>query len=234
MGVSPIAVYSEADAHAPHVAGPTRRCCLGPAPAAQSYLDIDKDLAAAHATGAKAIHPGYGFLSENAELRASAAKRRGSLSSARRRQQMRDFGLKHVARATRGGERRAAPAGHGPAGRRREALAEAERIGYPVMLKSTAGGGGIGMRPARRRRRARRAPSRRPSGWRGRTSARRGSSSRSSSARARHIEVQVFGDGEGKVVALGERDCSLQRRNQKVIEETPAPGLADERAPRSA
>src|SRR4051794_11766715 len=147
LGVSPIAVFSEADAHSPHVAGADEAVLLGPAPAAQSYLDIDRILEAAHRTGADAIYPGYGFLSENAEL-AERCEAAGVSFIGPTPKQMRDFGLKHVARAFAKESDLPLLPGTGLLGDVGEALREAARIGYPVMLKSTAGGGGIGMRRA--------------------------------------------------------------------------------------
>jgi urea carboxylase len=223
MGLKAVAVYSEADADARHVALADASVCIGPAPAAQSYLDVDRILAAAKATGAGAIHPGYGFLSENPGF-AQACEDAGIAFIGPSPDQMRAFGLKHTARAL--AEQHQVPLlpGSGLLVDATEARTEAARIGYPVMLKSTAGGGGIGMRLVR-------SEAELDVAWE--------AVSRLASAnfkdaglflekfveRARHIEVQLFGDGRGQVVALGERDCSAQRRNQKVIEETPAPHL---------
>ena len=225
MGIKSVAVYSDADRHAAHVMEADEAVHLGPAPAAESYLRQEKILAAAHATGAQAIHPGYGFLSENAAF-AEACERAGIVFIGPTPQQMRDFGLKHTAREL--AQHNSVPLLPGSellndvAHAQREAL----RIGYPIMLKSTAGGGGIGMQLC----------------W----SAQELHDAFASVDRlarnnfsqggiflekyveiARHIEVQIFGDGVGSIVTLGERDCSVQRRNQKVIEETPAPGLSD-------
>ena len=225
MGISSVAVYSEADRHSLHVKQADEAVFIGPSATAQSYLSIDAILDAAEKTGAQAIHPGYGFLSENAAF-AEACAGRGIVFIGPTPDQMRAFGLKHTARRIAEENDVALLPGSGLLASEQEAFAEATRVGYPVMLKSTAGGGGIGMRLC--------------------TSAddlaesfaavqRMGQASFGSAAlylekfvaNARHIEVQIFGDGLGKVVALGERDCSAQRRNQKVIEETPAPGLDD-------
>ncbi|MGE3402241.1 MAG: urea carboxylase [Vicinamibacterales bacterium] len=226
MGVSPVAVYSDADRHAPHVAQADAAVRLGPAPAAQSYLDQAAILDAAVRTGAEAIHPGYGFLSENAGF-VEACERAGLVFLGPTAGQMRELGLKHTAREI--AEAAGAPLlpGTGLLDDEHHALAEAERCGYPVILKSTAGGGGIGMRVCRTPQELREhfAPV-----------ARLGAANFGQGGvylerfveRARHIEVQLFGDGRGGVLALGERDCSAQRRNQKVIEETPAPGLSDD------
>jgi urea carboxylase len=224
LGIKSVAVYSEADRHSLHVRQAGEAVLLGPAPAAQSYLDIGKVLAAAKQTGAEAIHPGYGFLSENAEF-AEACEAAGIAFIGPTPAQMRAFGLKHSAREI--AEANGVPLLPGTKllASAEEAQFEANRIGLPVMLKSTAGGGGIGMRLCREA---------------GEVAEAFASVERTSKAsfkeggiylekfvsRARHIEVQIFGDGQGQVIELGERDCSVQRRNQKVIEETPAPGLA--------
>ncbi|MEW5789274.1 MAG: urea carboxylase [Pseudomonadota bacterium] len=225
MGVKSVAVYSEADRHSLHVRQADEAVEIGPAPAAQSYLRAERILEAARATGAQAIHPGYGFLSENpgfAEECAAAGIAFIGPSPA----QMRAFGLKHTARDL--AEANGVPLlpGSGLLADAGHAQAEAARIGYPVMLKSTAGGGGIGMRLIW-------SPDELAESF---ASVDRLARANFKEAgiflekyveHARHIEVQLFGDGRGQVVALGERDCSVQRRNQKVIEETPAPGLSD-------
>jgi urea carboxylase len=223
MGVMSVAVYSEADRHSLHVAGADEAVLIGPAPAAQSYLSTAAILDAARTTRAEAIHPGYGFLSENAEF-AEACAKSGVVFIGPTPEQMRAFGLKHTAR--RIAEENGVPLlpGTGLLTNLADAQQAAETIGYPVMLKSTAGGGGIGMRLCRSADELQQSYD----------AVQRLSLSSFGSAglylekfvsRARHIEVQIFGDGAGTVVALGERDCSAQRRNQKVIEETPAPGL---------
>jgi urea carboxylase len=225
MGVKSVAVYSEADRHSLHVRLADEAVEIGPAPAAQSYLRAEKILEAAKATGAQAIHPGYGFLSENPGFAEDCAAA-GIAFIGPSPDQMRAFGLKHTARDL--AEQNGVPLlpGSGLLSDAGHAQAEAARIGYPVMLKSTAGGGGIGMRliwssdelveafqSVERLARA--------------NFKEAGIFLEKYVEHARHIEVQIFGDGRGHVVALGERDCSVQRRNQKVIEETPAPGLTD-------
>ncbi len=225
MGLRTVAVYSEADANAPHVRGADEAYCLGPAAAAESYLRQDRIIDAARSAGAEAIHPGYGFLSENAGF-AELCEQSGILFIGPTPAQMRDFGLKHTAREL--AKQCGLPLLPGtdllvdlPA-----ALTAAERIGYPVMLKSTAGGGGIGMRrcdTAAELGDCFAAVQRLAAG----NFSNAGVFLEKFLARARHIEVQLFGDGRGNVIALGERDCSVQRRNQKVIEESPAPGLSD-------
>jgi urea carboxylase len=225
LGIQSVAVYSEADRHSLHVRQADQAVCIGPAPAAQSYLDQQKILDAAHATGAQAIHPGYGFLSENAAF-AEACKKTGIAFIGPTPQQMRDFGLKHTARELAQQNDVPLLPGSGLLVDLVQAHSEAARIGFPVMLKSTAGGGGIGMQlcwdinqlEAAYHSVERLALSSFGQG---------GIFLEKYVQRARHIEVQIFGDGAGNVVALGERDCSVQRRNQKVIEETPAPNLPD-------
>ncbi len=225
MGVTSVAVYSEADRHSAHVAQADQAFCIGPPPASESYLDSGKILKLAQEQGIDAIHPGYGFLSENAAF-AEACAAAGIAFIGPTPQQMRDFGLKHTARQLAEKNRVPLLPGTGLLSDLDEAKSEALRIGYPVMLKSTAGGGGIGMQLCR---------SEAELGEAFHTVERLALNNFSQSGiflekyieYARHIEVQIFGDGEGRVVALGERDCSLQRRNQKVVEETPAPGLSD-------
>jgi urea carboxylase len=224
MGIGSVAVYSEADRHSLHVEQADEAVAIGPPPAAQSYLSTASLLEAARSTGAEAIHPGYGFLSENADF-AEACARNGIVFIGPTPQQMRAFGLKHTAR--RIAAENGAPLLPGTdllqtAG---EALLAARDIGYPVMLKSTAGGGGIGMRlcnSAEELHDSFAAVQRMSQASFGSG----GLYLEKFVAEARHIEVQIFGDGRGSVIALGERDCSAQRRHQKVIEETPAPGLA--------
>ncbi|MFN7122373.1 MAG: 5-oxoprolinase/urea amidolyase family protein [Hydrogenophaga sp.] len=225
LGVQSVAVYSEADAQARHVREADEAYLLGPAPAAESYLRADRILQIAKDCGAQAVHPGYGFLSENPAF-AEACEAAGIAFIGPAPAQMRAFGLKHTARDL--AEQRGVPLlpGSGLLTDLAQAQSEAARVGFPVMLKSTAGGGGIGMRLV----------------WNAAElidafdSVGRMAQANFKDAglfiekyveQARHIEVQVFGDGVGGVIALGERDCSVQRRNQKVIEETPAPGLSD-------
>jgi urea carboxylase len=223
MGVKSVAVYSEADVHSAHVTACDEAVAIGPSPAAQSYLDAGKIIAAAQATGAEAIHPGYGFLSENPGF-SDACAAAGLVFIGPTGDQMRMFGLKHAARAI--AEQHNVPLlpGSGLLRDEEHARAEAARIGYPVMLKSTAGGGGIGMsligKPAEL------AAAFAAVGRLAKNNFKEGGIFLEKFVgHARHIEVQIFGDGRGHVVAVGERDCSVQRRNQKVIEETPAPGL---------
>ena len=225
LGIPSVAVYSEADAHSLHVSQADEAVCIGPAPAAESYLDTRRILQVVRDTGADAIHPGYGFLSENAEF-AEVCVAQGIAFIGPTPQQMRDFGLKHTARRLAQDNGVPLLPGSGLLDDLDHARREALRIGYPLMLKSTAGGGGIGMQLC----------------WNEQElndafhSVERLARNNFSQGgiflekyveTARHIEVQIFGDGAGRVVALGERDCSVQRRNQKVIEETPAPLISD-------
>ncbi|MEO8214900.1 MAG: biotin carboxylase N-terminal domain-containing protein, partial [Myxococcales bacterium] len=223
MGIAPVAVYSDADRYAPHVLQADTAVRLGPPPAADSYLRGDAIIAAARATGAEAIHPGYGFLSENAEF-AARCEEEGLAFIGPTPRQMREFGLKHTARAMAEASGVPLLPGTGLLSNLDEAQREAARIGFPVMLKSTAGGGGIGMRRCA-------SAAELADGYE--TVARLARTNFKDAGlyleklveRARHVEVQIFGDGAGEILALGERDCSVQRRNQKVLEETPAPGL---------
>ena len=223
LGLKSVAVYSEADADSRHVALADQAVNIGPAPAAQSYLDADRILAVARDTGAGAIHPGYGFLSENPGF-AQDCEDAGIAFIGPTAAQMRAFGLKHTARELALAHGVPLLPGSGLLADAAQARSEAARIGYPVMLKSTAGGGGIGMRLVR-------CEAELDAAWEAVERLARANFKDAGLflekfvVQARHIEVQLFGDGQGKVVALGERDCSAQRRNQKVIEETPAPHL---------
>jgi urea carboxylase len=223
MGIRSVAVFSDADEASRHVAEADVAVRIGPGPAGESYLDTARILAAARETGAQAIHPGYGFLSENADF-ADACAADGIAFIGPTPDNIRAFGLKHSARALAEANGIALAPGTGLLADAEAAVTAAERIGYPVMLKATAGGGGIGMRVCTDAAGVR-------AGFE--AVARLGNSNFGDAGlfleryvpRARHVEVQIFGDGAGRVLALGERDCSLQRRNQKVIEEAPAPDL---------
>lgn len=225
MGVQSLAVYSDADAGSLHVAQADEAYCLGDGAATNTYLATDKLLDVARAAGADAVHPGYGFLSENAAF-AQACEAAGIAFVGPTPEQLRVFGLKHTARALAREQGVPLLDGTDLLDDPTAALAAAEQVGYPVMLKSTAGGGGIGMRVCR-------SPHELQDAF---TVVQRLGRNNFSDAgvfieryieRARHLEVQVFGDGRGEVLALGVRDCSVQRRHQKVIEETPAPNLPD-------
>ncbi len=223
LQVKGVAVYSEADAASLHLMQADEAHSLGEGGAAGTYLAVDKILAIAKASGAKAIHPGYGFLSENAAF-AQACEDAGIAFVGPTPEQLRVFGLKHTARAL--ARQHGVPMLEGTEllDSLESAIAAAHTIGYPVMLKSTAGGGGIGMRVCR---------SAEELADSFEAVKRLGQNNFSDAGvfiekyiqRARHLEVQVFGDGQGEVLALGVRDCSVQRRNQKVLEETPAPNL---------
>lgn len=223
MGIASVAVYSAPDANAQHVMDADTAIALGGDKAAESYLDIEKIIAAAKESGAQAIFPGYGFLSERAEF-AQACEDNGLVFIGPTAEQIRDFGLKHCARELAFKAGVPMTPGTGLLQTLQEAQLAAAEIGYPVMLKTTAGGGGIGLTRCDDETSLIEAWS---------SVKRMGQQFFSDDGvfierfvdRARHLEVQIFGDGKGKVVALGERDCSLQRRNQKVVEETPAPNL---------
>lgn len=225
LGWKSVVVYSEADAESPAVREADEAVLLGPPPAASSYLDGTKILHAARQTGAEIIHPGYGFLSENPDF-AEACEAEGFRFAGPTPSQIRLFGLKNTARDA--ARRSGVPLlpGTDLLETEAEALAAAESLGFPVMLKSAAGGGGIGMQVCRNdgELRSAYASVRRL----GEANFRHGGVFLEKFVpRARHIEVQLFGDGHGRVLALGERDCSAQRRNQKVVEECPAPGLPE-------
>ncbi|EZH76474.1 urea carboxylase [Ectopseudomonas composti] len=223
LNVGGVAVYSEADAASLHLQQADEAFSLGDGPAAQTYLVVEKILDIAKRSGARAIHPGYGFLSENAAF-AEACEAAGIAFVGPTPEQLRVFGLKHTARAL--AKQHGVPMLEGTELLENldAALVAGEQVGYPVMLKSTAGGGGIGMRVCRSAEELSDAFE---------AVKRLGQNNFSDSGvfiekyiqRARHLEVQVFGDGQGEVLALGVRDCSVQRRNQKVLEETPAPNL---------
>ncbi|MEU1515807.1 5-oxoprolinase/urea amidolyase family protein [Streptomyces sp. NPDC005811] len=225
LGLRTVAVYSDPDRSAPHVRLADEAVRLGPAPAKESYLDADLVLKAAKDTGAGAIHPGYGFLSEDAAFARRCADA-GIVFVGPTPEQLELFGTKHTARAAAEAAGVPLAPGTGLLADLPEALARAEDVGYPVMLKATGGGGGIGMSACR-------SPGELTDAW---ERVQRVAAASFSSAgvflerlveHARHVEVQVFGDGEGRVVTFGDRDCSLQRRNQKVLEEAPAPDLPD-------
>ena len=224
MGVETVAVYSDADAKAPHVREADFSVRIGPPPARESYLDMDRVLAAAKETGADSVHPGYGFLSENAAF-AERVEAAGLVWVGPPASAIRAMGLKDAAKALMAAA--GVPVTPGYQGDDQDPArlaAEASKIGFPVLVKAVAGGGGKGMRKVDRAEDF---------------DAALASAKREAKAafgddrvlletyvtRPRHIEVQVFADAHGNVVHLFERDCSLQRRHQKVIEEAPAPGM---------
>lgn len=224
LGIETIAVYSEADAKALHVSQADQAIAIGPAPAEQSYLDADKLVAAARHAGADAVHPGYGFLAENADFAKACAEHgivfvgpppaaiaaMGSKVEARRIMQQAGVPL--------------TPGCHGTEQDEATLLAEAEKIGFPVMLKAALGGGGRGMREV---------ASARDFGGALKAARREARAAFGDDEmlleklvpRPRHVEIQVFCDHHGNAAHLFERDCSIQRRHQKVLEEAPAPGL---------
>jgi 3-methylcrotonyl-CoA carboxylase alpha subunit len=227
MGIATVAVHSDADAQAPHVRLADEAVGIGPAPARESYLLADRILEAARQTGADAIHPGYGFLSENADF-AEAVRRAGLTFVGPSDQAIRVMGLKDSAKSKM--KAAGVPITPGYMGED-QSLARLERmaemIGYPLLVKAVAGGGGKGMRPVAAKAQfteALLAAKREAAAAFGND----GVMLEKLIARPRHVEVQIFGDRHGNIVHLFERDCSLQRRHQKVIEEAPAPGLSDQ------
>jgi 3-methylcrotonyl-CoA carboxylase alpha subunit len=228
MGLRGIAVFSDADAGALHVAAADAAHRLGPAPARESYLHIPAILQAARATGAEAIHPGYGFLSENAEF-AEAVLAAGLVWVGPPPSAIRAMGSKAAAKGLM--EQSGVPlvpGYHGEDQADSTLRAEAARIGYPLLVKASAGGGGKGMKVAATAAELEEALSL----ARGEARAAFGDDRlllERYLQQPRHIEIQVFGDSHGRIIHLHERDCSLQRRHQKVVEEAPAPGMTPER-----
>jgi acetyl-CoA carboxylase biotin carboxylase subunit len=227
LGISAVAIYSDVDRAALHVLKADEAYPIGPAPAAESYLDIERVIAAAQRSGADAIHPGYGFLSENAQFASACAKAGIKFigpppdaielmgSKTRARQQMEMAGVPFVPGTSRGVESVD------------DAREMAARLGYPVMLKAAAGGGGKGMRLVQV------ANEMAPALEAAQSEAQRafGSSEvylEKAITNPRHIEVQVLADEHGNCVHLGERECSIQRRHQKVLEESPSPAVSAE------
>ncbi len=222
LNISPVAVYSEPDAMAVHVGLSDEAVCIGPAPSVESYLNGERIIAAAKTTGAQAIHPGYGFLAENADF-AAAVSEAGLIFIGPAPEAMRVMGSKTSAR--RAAVEAGVPIVPGTV-EPLSSLAEAERTahhyGYPIMLKASAGGGGKGMRLVASADELASAFANAKS----EAAASFGDDSlylEKAVERPRHIEIQVFGDSHGNVVHLGERECSIQRRHQKVIEECPSP-----------
>ena len=227
QGIKTLAVYSEADVDSLHVQLADEAICIGPGPSNQSYLKIDRIISAAEVGDADAIHPGYGFLSENAHFAEVCAscniKFIGPPPAA-----IRAMGDKNTARATaKAAGMPVTPGSDGIVESEKDAMVIARKIGYPVMIKATAGGGGKGMRPAHN-------DGSLVQGFR----AARAEAEKAFGNGAvyieklienpHHIEFQIMADMHGDVVHVGERDCSMQRRNQKIIEETPSPIMTDE------
>jgi len=228
MGLRGIAVFSDADSGAAHVAAADAAARLGPAPARESYLSIPAILAAARATGAEAVHPGYGFLSENAEF-AEAVIEAGLVWVGPPPAAIRAMGSKAAAKALMEASGvPLVPGYHGEDQSEDRLLAEAARIGFPILVKASAGGGGKGMKVAAS-----------PAELEEALSLAKGEALAAFGdgrlllerylQQPRHIEIQVFGDSHGQIIHLHERDCSIQRRHQKVVEEAPAPGMTAER-----
>ena len=225
LGVRTIAVYSEADADWPHAREADEAVLIGPAPARESYLNVDRVLDAARRTGARAIHPGYGFLSENWRF-AKACEETGLVFVGPSWRIIQEMGDKVAARRQMlGAGVPIVPGSEGPVASLDEARRVAGEIGYPVMLKAAAGGGGIGMVKVAD-------DGALPQAYA--AAERRAQAAFGAAAlfveryltEPRHVEVQVFGDAQGQVVHLHERECSIQRRHQKLVEESPAPRLS--------
>jgi len=227
MGIATVAVHSTADSDAMHVRLADERVCIGPPPARESYLNIPAILSAAEITGADAIHPGYGFLSENAKF-AEAVEAHGITFIGPTPQHISMMGDKIVAKQT--AEELGlplVPGSPGPVGSLEEIVALGDKIGWPVLIKAVAGGGGRGMKVVNSAAEASEALSL------ARAEAKAAFNNdavyvEKYLGKPRHIEIQVLGDGQGDGVHLGERDCSLQRRHQKVLEEAPSPALNTE------
>jgi acetyl-CoA carboxylase biotin carboxylase subunit len=227
LGVRTVAVYSEADRDSLHVRFSDEDICIGAPPARDSYLNIPRILAAAEITGADAIHPGYGFLAENAEF-AEICERSGLVFIGPTADQIRKMGNKSEARRTMDAAGvPIVPGSNGPVDDEDEAVEEARRIGFPVIIKASSGGGGKGMRLGEDEEGLRRAF----------VMARNEAKAAFDDptvyvekyiSRPRHVEFQVMGDKHGNIVHYGERDCSVQRRHQKLVEESPSPALDTE------
>ncbi|MBS0296236.1 MAG: acetyl-CoA carboxylase biotin carboxylase subunit [Proteobacteria bacterium] len=227
MGIATVAVHSEADASAMHVRLADESVCIGPAPAAKSYLNVPSIIAACEITGAQAIHPGYGFLSENARF-AEIVQAHGLTFIGPKPEHIRIMGDKISAKQTaKDAGIPVVPGSDGGVASVEEAMAAAEEIGFPVLIKAASGGGGRGMKVAKDRDSLAEAVS---------TAQQEALAAFGDGTvymerylqKPRHIEIQVIADAYGNVCHLGERDCSLQRRHQKMLEEAPSPALSSE------
>lgn len=225
LNIQSIAIYTEEDEESLHVKLADEAYCLGSGPAKNTYLNIDKILEIAEKANAEVIHPGYGFVSENVDF-VTRCEKQGIVFIGPTVEQIKQFGLKHKANELALNNGVPLSPGSGILNDINQAKEEAQKIGYPVILKSTAGGGGIGMQICFSDRDLEESFE----------SIKRLSLNNFANAdiflekyiqKARHLEVQIIGDGKGEVLAIGERDCSTQRRNQKVVEECPAPNLKD-------
>ena len=226
MGIATVAVYSEADKEARHVRMADEAVLLGPAPSRESYLVADKIIAAALQTGAQAIHPGYGFLSENEEF-AARCEKEGIAFIGPKAHSIAAMGDKIASKKLANEAKVSTIPGYNDAIDTPEQAVEiAKKIGYPVMIKASAGGGGKGLRVAHNDKEA----------FEGFSSCRNEARNSFGDDRVfiekfvvepRHIEIQILGDSHGNVVYLNERECSIQRRHQKVIEEAPSPFISD-------
>lgn len=227
MGIKTVAVYSTADAESLHVKFADEAVCIGPAPSSESYLKISNIIAAAEITNADAIHPGYGFLAENAKF-SKICEEHGIKFIGASPEMIERMGDKATARATmiEAGVP-TVPGSDGIIDTYEEAEVIAEEVGYPIMLKATAGGGGRGMRDVWKKEDLRRA-------WDSCTQEAAAAFGNDAMyiekliEEPRHIEIQIIGDSTGRACHLSERDCSIQRRHQKLIEETPSPFMTDE------
>ena len=227
LGVKAVAVYSEADRESLHVRFADEDVCIGPPPARESYLNIPRLIAAAEVTGAEAIHPGYGFLAENAEF-SEICSRSGIVFIGPTPEQIRVMGDKATARRTM--SEHGVPVVPGTPDEikdPRQARTAAEKIGFPIMIKASAGGGGKGIRIARDRdtfgKLLQQAQAEAQAAF-----SDPGVYLERVVERPRHVEFQLFGDRHGRIVHMGERDCSIQRRHQKLIEEAPSPAMTPE------
>ena len=227
LGIGSVAVYSEADSRSPHRFGADESVCIGPAASSESYLNMARVIEAAKETGADAIHPGYGFLSENAEFSAMCEEA-GIIFIGPRAESIRSMGDKVEARKImQAAGVPVTPGSDGPVESEEELIATAKQVGFPLLVKASAGGGGKGIRRVD-------SEDELVEAWQ-RAASEAGSAFGDATVyieklvvNARHVEAQVVGDGVGGAIFFGERDCSLQRNHQKVVEESPSPAVDEE------